>query len=313
MITELLHNKFRNVLLCPWRPILITVGGSLMIGFPIIHPLIRLEIKLEEIRKLHIHEEVIPDTLLRLTEEIRADRYVKHPVIVDWKTLVVLDGMHRVAAIENLRCRFIPVCLVEYDNPHILIGCWYRMVNHSSDLEKVVGSVRELGFTVKDCQRDIAHKLVEDHVAVTSIVSRSRCFAVYGPQKNIKDIYDAIKRIELKLESKGYSISYDTERDALDRVSSGKILSTLMVPTISKRDVVRIALRGEVFAHKATRHVIPVRPLFIDVPLDWLYGKLSLEKANEALIKHLSKKQLELLPPGQVLDRRYEEELYLFK
>ena len=282
-------------------------------AFTILHPNIRLEIKLEEVEKLHIHEEVIPDILHKLTEEIRADGYFKHPVIVDSKTLVVLDGMHRVAATENLGCRFIPVCLVEYDNPNILVGCWCRVINQSSNLEKLVNSVRELGFTVEECQRDTACKLVNERKATASILSRSKCFAVYGSQKTIKEIYDAIKQIEFKLQSKGYSIGYDTESNAQDKVSSGKALSTLIVPNVSKRDVVTVALRGEVFAHKTTRHVIPVRPLFVNVPLEWLCGELSLRKANEALVKHLSKKRVTRLPPGQVLDRRYEEELYIFE
>ena len=71
-------------------------------AFTIFHPKIRLEIKLEEVEKLHIHEEIIQDILHKLTEEIRANGYLKHPVIVDSKTLVVLDGMHRVAAAEKL-------------------------------------------------------------------------------------------------------------------------------------------------------------------------------------------------------------------
>ncbi len=282
-------------------------------AFSILHPDVKLEIKLEEVEKLHIHEEIIPDILRKLTEEIKADGCFKHPVIVDLETLVVLDGMHRVAAIKNLGCRLIPVCLVEYENPNIRVGCWCRVINHSSNLEKMVSAVKELGFTVEECQRETARKLVNERKAVTSILSRSKCFAVYGPQKTIKEIYDAIKQIELKLQTEGYSIGYDTDSDAQDKVSSGKALSMLMVPKVSKRDVVSVALRGEVFAHKTTRHVIPVRPLFVDVPLEWLRGSLSLKKANEALIKHLSKREITRLPPGQVLDRRYEEELYVFK
>ena len=290
-----------------------SVCSMSMEAFPIIHPNIRLEIKLEEVEKLHIHEEVIPDILRRLTETIRADGYFKHPVIVDSKTLVVLDGMHRVAAAENLGCRLIPVCLVEYNNPHIKVGCWCRVVNHSSNLKKLVKLVRELGFTVEECQRETAHKLVNERKATTAIVSRSKCFAVYGLQKNIKEIYDAIKKIELKLQSEGYSIGYDTESDAQDKASSGKTLSMLMTPKVSKKDVVTVALRGAFFAHKTTRHVIPVRPLFVNVPLEWLYSTLSPKKANEILVEHLSKKQITRLPPGQILDRRYEEELYVFK
>ncbi len=282
-------------------------------AFPIIHPDIRLEIKLEKIGNLHIHEEVIPDILRKLTERIRADGYFKHPIIVDSKTLVVLDGMHRVAAAENLGCHFMPVCLVEYDNSHIKVGCWWRVVNHSANLEKLVRSVRELGLTVEECPRAAAHKLVNERKATTAIVSRSRCYAVHGVQKNVKEIYEEIKQIELKLRSEGFSISYEAESDAQDKVSQGKTLSIFMVPKVSKRDVVTVALRGEVFAHKTTRHVIPVRPLFVNVPLEWLCGKLSLKKANEALVEHLSTKQMTRFPPGQIFDRCYEEELYVFK
>jgi hypothetical protein len=282
-------------------------------AFPIIHPKIRLEIRLEEVEKLHIHEEVLPDVLHKLVEQIRADGCFKHPVIVDSKTLVVLDGTHRMAAAEKLGCRFIPVCLVEYENPHIKVGCWRRVVDYSSNLEKLVRSVTKLGFTVKECQRETVHKLIDERKATTAIISGSRCFAVLGPQKNIREICDAMKRIELRLRSEGYSIGYDTESDAQDKVSSDKTLSMFMTPKVSKKDVITVALREEVFAHKTTRHVIPVRPLFVNVPLEWLYGTLSLKKANETFVEYLSKKQITHLPRGQILDRRYDEELCIFK
>ncbi len=74
-----------------------------------------------------------------------------------------------------------------------------------------------------------------------------------------------------------------------------------------------MALRGEVFTHKTTRHVIPIRPLFVNAPLELLYGTLSLKKANETFVEYLSKKQITRLPRHQILDRRYDEELYVFK
>jgi len=282
-------------------------------AFPIIHPKIRLEIRLEKIEKLRIYEEGVPEILRKLTEHIRSDGYFKHPVIVDSKTLIVLDGTHRVAAAENLGCSFIPTCLVDYDNPHINIGCWCRVVNHSSKLENLVRSVKELDFTVEECPRETAHKLVNEKKATTAIISRSKCFAVCGPQKNIREIYDAIKQIELKLRSEGYSICYDTESDAQNKVSSGKTLSMFITLKVSKKDVIAVALRGEVFAHKTARHVVPARPLFVNVPLEWLYGTLGLKKANETFVKYLAKKQITRLPRGQILDRRYDEELYVFK
>jgi hypothetical protein len=85
-----------------------------------------------------------------------------------------------------------------------------------------------------------------------------------------------------------------------------------MTPTISKREVVETALAGKVFIQKATRHVIPARPMFVNVPNEWLGGRLSLSEANDRLVALLSSRELKRLPPGQVLDRRYREELYVF-
>jgi uncharacterized protein YwgA len=282
-------------------------------AFPIIHPKIRLEIRLEKLKNLRVHEEVIPDVLRRITEDIRADGYFKHPVIVDSETLIVLDGIHRVVAAKNLRCRFIPVCLVDYNNPNINVGYWCRVINHSSDFRKLLQLVRELGFTVEELQREKVQKLVNERMATTAIISRKKCFALYGPQKNIIEIYNAINQIESKLRSESYSINYEIESDALEKVSSGKTLSILITPVVSKKDIVAAVLSRKVFTHKATRHLIPARPLFVNVPLELLQGKLGFNKANENFVGNLFKKQIIRLPPGQIFDRRYEEEIYVFK
>jgi hypothetical protein len=87
----------------------------------------------------------------------------------------------------------------------------------------------------------------------------------------------------------------------------------LIPPVIKKSEVREVALRGEVFIHKATRHVIPARPLRVNVPLKWLTGELDLNSVREELVKYLSTRTVKTLPPGSVLDRRYDEELYVFE
>lgn len=259
-----------------------------MIAFPISHPKIKLEIRLDKIDRLHLHEETIPEITSWLTEKIKSDGCFKHPIVVDADTLVVLDGTHRVAASRNLGYRFIPICTLDYHNPNVLIGCWYRTVNHQSDLEKILGWIEDIGFTVEDCSREAAVRLVARRRAIVAIASRLGYFAIHGPQRGIKDIYDAIKQIELKLKSGGCSIGYEVEKNALKMVSSRKVFAALMVPTIAKDEVLRIGISSDLFNHKTTRHVIPARPV-IDVPLELLRGA-SLKKANKALVDSLSKK-----------------------
>ena len=271
-----------------------------------------MEIALEEVGRLHIHEEIIPSVAEGLAEKMKADGVFIHPIIVDEKSLVVLDGMHRVAAANENGYRFIPICLVDYDNPNIIIGSWYRLINGLPDMDLVPGMIGDLGLRAEAVPWDAAHELVEGRRAIAAIFSKEECFAINGPRTGIKETYDAIKGIELELISKGCSIGYEDEEGAREAVHSGKVPASIMTPTISKREVVETALAGKVFIQKATRHVIPARPMFVNVPNEWLGGRLSLSEANDRLVALLSSRELKRLPPGQVLDRRYREELYVF-
>jgi len=279
-------------------------------GYLISHPHLKLEIKLEEIRKLHIHEEIIPEIVERLSSEIKHGIY-NHPVIVDKETLVVLDGMHRVAALQHIGCKLIPVCLVNYKNSSITVESWFRAIeNGQKTSENVRKDLEESGHNLHEItENQLKKKLSRREIIVGIVTSRKH---YYIPRKigSIKETYEYIKQLEKSLGSIGYKIGYETESDALNKVKSGKALAAIITPQITKRDVVAAALSGEVFVHKSTRHVIPARPLFVNVPIEWL--NMDLEEANKLLLEYLSKKKLRRLPAGQTLDRRYKEELYVF-
>ena len=277
------------------------------------HPQCSFELVLEELSALHIHEEIIPEKMAELVEKIPHDGVWIHPIIVDRNSLVVLDGMHRVAAAKEIGYRYIPVCLVDYENPNIHIGCWYRMFKTLGGVEEAKKVLGEVGLTTATKTYDEAQSLVEGRKAVTAMFSNSWSLAATGPEKSIKERYDVIKRVENALQSRGHHMGYSTDKDAPARVASGEYSSGLMTPTVTKKEVVDIALKGIVFSQKTTRHIIPARPMFVTVPTEWLKGDLSPEEANSRLRKHLASKRVEKLPPGQILDRRYDEELYVFK
>jgi hypothetical protein len=79
------------------------------------------------------------------------------------------------------------------------------------------------------------------------------------------------------------------------------------------REFVETAIKKKVFHHKSTRMVIPVRPLFVNVPNELLHSELKPEKVNEKFIEHLASKKIRRLPPGQRIDRRYEEKIIVFE
>jgi len=281
-------------------------------GFTILHPRITLEITLEEVDTLLFHEQVLESLLRGLVTELVSDQCLRHPIIVDRQSRVVLDGTHRLTAARELGCRFIPVCLVDYDNPNVVIGCWHRVISPRLDIERVKMAIEDSGFHLEEMRLTEARDLVEKREATVSLVFNSTCFAIRGTHDDIKDIYDAIQEIEHTLRAADYTIHYETESDAFNHLASGDGCSLLIVPVVSKDEVINIALSGQVFSYKTTRHVIPLRPLFVNASFEWLYSPLSPECLNTRFMRHLSKKRFERLPPNRIFDRRYDEELHVF-
>jgi len=284
------------------------------LGFDVRAGDLTLQIKLEELDKVHIHEEIIPELLDSLAAEIKSSGVMRHPIIADVNTLVVLDGMHRVAALRKIRCRYIPVCLVDYKSPKVKVGCWYRTIRGEASMDILLGSLRRLWVEVDKAPIGEAKRALEDRKAVAAILYKNDCYTISVEVSGIREAHAWVGRIEKTFANSGLNVSYGTERDAEENVKSGEATAVLMTPRATKEEVLEAALSGKLFAHKTTRHTVPTRPMCVDVPLAWLAGELSLDKVNTMLVEHLSKRKSKRLPIGSTFEgRRYEEELLIFE
>jgi hypothetical protein len=87
----------------------------------------------------------------------------------------------------------------------------------------------------------------------------------------------------------------------------------IWTPQITKEMVVDAVNQNKRFAPKATRHLIPARPINANVPITLFREQISLEEINERLFDFLKRKKLRRFGPRQVLNGRYyQEELYVF-
>ncbi len=280
--------------------------------FTITHPLLSFKITLHELDKLHVHEEIIPELVENLARKISDDGSFFHPIVVERGHSVVLDGMHRVAASKKIGFRYIPVCLVDYDNPNIQVGSWYRLFQNPS-LQEALEVCVGLGLSVQEGSFDGHLKLIKRREAIVALFSNERSLALQGAARDIKDAYDIIRDIGEHLRRRGSMIRYDTENEAQKKINDSRVSIGLATPVISKSEIVQVALSGRTFAPKSTRHIIPARPMAVNIPTDWLWGDLSLGETNRMIVDLLKSKRIERLPPGQVLDRKYDEELFVFR
>ncbi len=276
----------------------------------------RLDLALAEIDRLHLHEETIPELLEDLTRAIEEDGILEDPVIVDRETFVVLDGMHRVKALRRLGCRFIPVCFVDYHSPEIRVDRWCRTVMDDTRMDELRECIESAGLEIEEFSDSplVEPPLVKGVVGVLE-TRRGRYLLTSDGKMSVLSSFRAVGRVEGELRSRGFKIGYETERDAEEKLRSGEVDAVILPPKIGKEDVVETAVRGEVFIHKATRHIIPARPMQVNVPLALLRGSgLTLEEANKRLSETLRLRSLKRMPPGSLWKgRRYEEEIYLFE
>jgi hypothetical protein len=282
-------------------------------GYKIDSDRLDLKIAIVNIASIHMHEETIPEVVQKLAKDLERDKVLRHPVIVDEKTLVVLDGMHRVAALQMVGCIRIPVCLVDYDNPSIKVETWYRTFTEHNGQE-LLSQLPLANIRIEETDMRNARQRLENRSAAAMIATGEKCFTV----KSVGDLrqdYRVVTGVERVARGLGYEVGYDTESDALSRLRNKEVAVILGPPPITKKDVREFGVRDELFPHKATRHIIPARPLGIDVPIRLLQDRhVDLSEVNKQLVEKLRARRLLRLDPGSLIEnRRYEEQVFLFK
>jgi len=88
-------------------------------------------IKIEELKE---HEEIRPNYLEELKNEILLDGILKMPIAVDRNTYVILDGHHRLQTLKKIGCRKIPAILVDYQSPEIKLFAQREGENLTKDM-----------------------------------------------------------------------------------------------------------------------------------------------------------------------------------
>jgi len=273
-----------------------------------------LEISLVDIDKLHIHEEVIPRAVDELVQSFTKDTVLRHPVMVDKKSLVVLDGMHRVAAAKKIGCLRMPVCLVDYNDPAIGLFGWYRTLKGKGAEENAVESARRMGVDLKRSSYEEGMNALNKGSADALLITKDNCFQVTNNGGDKRSAFEIVKRLESELTNLGLKVGYETASDAETKLKNGEVDMVLATPPIKKSEVISQGIRDEPFPHKVTRHTVPARPLEIDVPLSLLRDEtLTTEQANQRFLRILESRKIQQLPPGSLIEgRRYDEEVYLF-
>ena len=282
-------------------------------------------ISIVPIDKLYIHEMIIESEKRRIKKLIERAGTVWAPLPVaradeGW---VIMDGMHRRAALKEMGVRYVPVFTVGYEEFRVGsktykvdLKCWHRVLGGEFDVDEFRKAIRGKFEEVKG--------RVGERAFAALLTDNERL--ALGPAGSILEMNRRLGELEVLLESLGYVLEpdplkrsslrrwmwFELEERALNMLRSGEIKAVLEVPRLKPEDVISVAVsasndQDKVFIRKTTRHVIPMRPFNVEVPLSQLDRDVTEEVRSK-----LRGMRMWVWDSGVMLDRYYNEPVAIF-
>ena len=278
-----------------------------------------LNLEVVPVTSLLQHEKILPHIADRLLLEFKNWANLQNPIIIG-ENFIVLDGHHRAYAFKKLNFKYIPVCKIDYYHKATQLLYWFRLLKKVESMEFVKGLVHEMNGNLRqvDGKDALSKKLKENRFSFG--IQRRNFFASISFKEDLVhdavSAYDMLEKIQRKLLNHGMELIYVPCQSVHKNEFQDKLQDHEMViwtPQITKDMVVAAIKEKKVFAPKTTRHLIPARPINVNIPTHWFKENTSLEEINTRFVEFLQKKRIRRFGPGQIIDGRYyEEELFAF-
>ncbi len=279
----------------------------------------QLELQVVPVDALLQHEETISEPLRKLTLALKNQVHLHNPIIID-ENNIVLDGNHRAFAFKKLNFKHIAACRINYFHKETKLRYWYRHFTNAPRLSLIKATVEKLkGEWLTVADKGALQKALEQEYLCCG-VQRGDFFALIRFHEDMVSdavtAYEILNRIQGELLREGSTLEYIPcnaihDTDFCKGLDKNEVV--LWTPRITKEMVIDAAKRLQLFTPKATRHLIPARPLNINVPTEWFKEDVSLEEINLRFRNHLQGKSIQRFGSGQVVQGRYyEEELFVF-
>jgi len=252
-------------------------------------------LKITRIENILLHERVETDRADKLKTRIELSGMLQNPLICaalpDSEKLILLDGAHRYTALTMLKCRYVPVQIVDYDDPYLEIKKWRHLFLLGD--EKLLFDTLELIVDVRiHIEKFSEHATfypITPGFCAQVILKSGRSVLITGP-KNIEakiGIINTLSSLYLP-DNLVDRISYD-DFDALEN-HYRKFTGLIIYPRFSKEEIIQIALNHHKLPTGITRHIIPKRALHVNLPLSMLRFTDEQEEVENFLMDFIDQK-----------------------
>jgi len=266
------------------------------------------KIGLRPVASLLPHEETIPAKSEKLYLDMKKEKIQRDPMIVDYESGTVLDGMHRLSAFKKMKAEYAVCHLVDYSSPSVTLERWLRV--YKVGRKELVPSILEnLGLSQKVPLTDI-FDLVEKREVALGVIAPDGCHVARADGPAVASGFALVRRLDSVFSTMGWGMSF-TGEDEIDVATQDSKNMVVLTPKVNKQDVLNAARSGQLLPWKTTMHVVDPRPVAIDFPLADLMKPSPPSSELEALLREGGRK---LTPPDTIYKgRRYKERLLVLR
>jgi hypothetical protein len=239
--------------------------------------------------KMLLHERHDQQRTPHLLEGLRSDGVLRNPPIVTplrdrTGRFMVLDGAHRVLALQTLGLRHILAQVVEPDDPGLALNPWNHVL-WDWDREEFLESVSSIPLLeVCPCGEERACQ---------DLINKQAIALIRLPYKETVSVRPPVQDLFTRVNFLNSLVDRYKDRARMDRTSIqdvhalAKLYPTLtglvVLPRFRIEEVLYIAGAGHLLPTGSTRFTLSPRALHVNYPLDELEAEKSLEEKDAYL------------------------------
>jgi hypothetical protein len=267
-----------------------------------------IDLQIVPVRDLIPHEDTIPSLLDSVKQDIQRTGYQRDPIVIDRKTRLVLDGMHRRAALQLLSSQFALCVAFDYLDDEIILQRWLRyfIAPDRQMLDEIIDI-----FKLKRVENhEVAMQTVNSHNSSMALLS-SRESYVGEKSWDLGTLYRRLSDFDKIAAIRGIKVDFCPDSDQNNLFLSESVFVLYPSP-LSKQEIIALASGHRLLPFKTTRHLVPIRPMGIYFPLQLLKDE-DLGACNSYLASLISNSSVKLVQPDSWYEgRQYSEVLAIF-
>lgn len=268
-----------------------------------------IELSILPLNEIKPHEATISSALQSLRYDMKRTQLQRDPILVDKRSRIALDGMHRIASLVSLGAKYALCAEYEYSKPEVKLERWLRYF--IAPHEDLISKVLTLFNMEKSAGLNEALGMVDSGTARVALLNRKESH-ISREKWGVLEVYRNIGATDELCEKDKIQVSFAVEEEKFQLYSSESVF-VLYPLALGKRDVIAMVNEGGLFPYKTTRHIVPIRPMGVYFPLNMLVES-SLEQCEGELERIVKFSNVHIEERDVWYEgRRYSEPIAVFR